>query len=257
LPKRKRRPIKGHVLPDERAERHRRRLRWRRILVTLAIVGAIAGAFFLYRSPLLRVQEVAVAGTVNIPPERIREVAAIQDDSMFNADFAGARERIAALALIKSVHTKREWPDRVSIEVVERVPWGYWDLAGTTYVVDGEGVVLADITPAEGAPVIKDIGAPTPPLAAGERVDGDAVRLAQALLTSVPEQLAIAIAAFEYRPESGLAVVTEAGYRVVMGDSQNMDYKLAVWRAVEEDIGRGAMKGHVLDLRFGDRPAFQ
>jgi hypothetical protein len=42
-----------------------------------------------------------------------------------------------------------------------------------------------------------------------------------------------------------------------MGDSQNVDYKMAVWKTVEEEIGRGAMAGHVLDLRFRDHPSFQ
>jgi hypothetical protein len=54
-----------------------------------------------------------------------------------------------------------------------------------------------------------------------------------------------------------LALTTDAGYRVVVGDSQNFDYKLAVWQAIEERLGRAAMVGHVLDLRFGDRPSFQ
>lgn len=254
---RKRRAIKGHVLPDERTAKHRRRLRWRRVAMALAVIAGVAGAFVLYRSPLLRVQEVEVVGAVNVPAERIQETADLQDASLFNADLAGARERIAALPLVKGVHTKLEWPDKVRIQVVERAPWGHWNLAGASYVIDDEGVILADISPADGAPVINDLGPPTPPLAAGDRVDGDAVKLAQALLTSVPEQLALAIAQFEYTPDNGLSLVTDAGYRVVMGDSQNTDYKLAVWRAVEEDIGRSAMAGHVLDLRFGDRPAFQ
>jgi hypothetical protein len=44
---------------------------------------------------------------------------------------------------------------------------------------------------------------------------------------------------------------------VVIGDSQNMDYKLAVWQQIEKELGRETMGGHVLDLRFGDRPSFQ
>ena len=73
----------------------------------------------------------------------------------------------------------------------------------------------------------------------------------------MPDQLALRITKFEYTPEKGLSVVTDANYRVVIGDSQNVEYKLAVWKTVEEDIGRGAMAGHVLDLRFRDRPSFQ
>ena len=33
--------------------------------------------------------------------------------------------------------------------------------------------------------------------------------------------------------------------------------KLAVWREIEASLGRANMTGHVLDLRFGDRPSFQ
>ncbi len=65
------------------------------------------------------------------------------------------------------------------------------------------------------------------------------------------------VAALEYSPQQGLALTTDAGYRVVVGDSQNMDYKLAVWQEIEGRLGRETMAGHVLDLRFGDRPSFQ
>ena len=175
---------------------------------------------------------------------------------MFNAPLAEAEARIVALPLVKGVKARLAWPNKVRIEVVERVPWGYWDLAGTSYVIDTDGVVLADVKPAQGAPVIHDAGAPAV-LSVGDRVDTDAARLAQALLSFVPDQLALNIMRFEYTPEHGLTLTTDADYRVVMGDSQNVDYKIAVWKAVEEDIGRGSMAGHVLDLRFRDHPSFQ
>ncbi len=251
-----RQALKGHVLPDERTERLRRRVRWHRILIVLGLVAAIAGAVALYRSPLLRVQEVQVVGTANVTPEQIADLADLEGASMFNAPLGDAEARIVALPLVKGVDAKLDWPNKVRIEVIERTPWGYWDLAGTSYVIDAEGLVLADIKPSEGAPVIHDIGDPAR-LSPGDRVDTDAVALAQVLLQSVPEQLALAIVRLEYTPESGLSLVTDANYRVVMGDSQNVDYKLAVWRTVEEEIGRGAMAGHVLDLRYGDRPALQ
>ena len=128
---------------------------------------------------------------------------------------------------------------------------GYiWAKAGSS-IDAGE-----EIKAGEGAPVIHDTGAPAA-LSVGDRVDTDAVLLAQALLSFVPEQLSLTIMRFEYTPEHGLSLVTDAAYRVVMGDSQNVEYKMAVWKTVEEDIGRGAMAGHVLDLRFRDHPSFQ
>jgi len=263
-PRKRRRPdgrpsgraLRGHVLPDERTERLRRSIRWRRILIILGLVAAIAGAVALYRSPLLRVQEVQVIGTANLTPQQITDLADLEGASMFNAPLGDAEARIVTLPMVKAVNTRLDWPNKVRIEVIERTPWGHWDLSGTSYVIDGEGVVIPDIKPSEGAPVIHDTGDPAR-LSPGDRVDADAVALAQVLLQSVPEQLALNVVRLEYTPESGLSLVTDAKYRVVMGDSQNVDYKLAVWRTVEEEIGRGAMAGHVLDLRFGDRPALQ
>ena len=72
-----------------------------------------------------------------------------------------------------------------------------------------------------------------------------------------PRLLALNIATFEWSGKSGLTITTDSGYRVVLGDSQDMDYKLAVWREIEAQLGRASMTGHVLDLRFGDRPSFQ
>jgi len=255
-PRKRRRVIKGHVLTDERTERLRQRIRWRRILILLGLAAIIAGAVALHRSPLLRVQEVQVVGATNLAPEQIVDLADLEGSSMFNAPLGDAEARIVALPMVKGVDARPRWPNKVRIEVIERTPWGHWDLAGTSYVIDGEGVVLANVEPAEGAPVIHDTGDPAQ-LSPGDRVDADVVALARVLLQSVPEQLALNVVRLEYTPESGLSLVTDAEYRVVMGDSQNVDYKLAVWRTVEEDIGRGAMAGHVLDLRFRDRPALQ
>lgn len=255
-PHKRRRAVKGYVLADERTERLRRRIRWRRILIVIGLVAAITGAIALYRSPLLRVQEVQVVGAANTTPQQIAELADLEGASMLNAPLGDAEARIIALPMVKAVSANLRWPNNVRIEVIERIPWGRWELAGTSYVIDEEGVVLANVEPAEGAPVIHDTGDPAY-LSPGDRVDVDAVALAQVLLKSVPEELALNVVRLEYTPERGLSMVTDAGYRVVMGDSQNVDFKLAVWRAVEDDIGRGAMAGHVLDLRFRDRPALQ
>src|SRR3990172_3214209 len=129
----------------------------RRLFVAVCLLAALAGGLALYRSPLLRVEEVEVVGAKNLTPQQITELAG----------------------------------------------------------------------------------------------------LAAALLTFVPKQLSLGVSRFEYTPEHGLSLTTNANYRVVMGDGQNVDYKMAVWKAVEEDIGRGAMAGHVLDLRFRDHPSFQ
>jgi cell division protein FtsQ len=255
-PRRRRRAIRGHVLTDERTERRRQRVRWRRLLIVALLLAAVVGAVALYRSPLLRVREVEVIGAKNLSAEQVAKLADLEGTSMFRAPLDEAEARIVELPFVKAAKATLRWPDKVRIEVIERTPWGYWELAGKSYVIDTDGVILADVKPPEGAPLIHDLGDPAQ-LSPGDTVDTDAVALARALLTFVPEQLSLNVVQLEYAPERGLSLTTNANYRVVMGDSQNVEYKMAVWKAVEKELGRETMAGHVLDLRFRDRPAFQ
>jgi len=249
-------PMRGEILLDERTRKRLARIRWRRIVGTLAVLGAVAGLVALYMSPVARVQGTEVSGMVYVPGGDIESLAGLEGDSMFTADTAAAERRIEELPMIKDATITRSWPQTIRIEVVERQPWAIWQAAGTSYVVDDAGVVLP-ATASEGLPaIVVSTGAPVD-LQPGQVVDQDAVALTRSLMDLVPAQLALNVATFEWSDASGLTLTTDAGYRVVLGDSQNMDYKLAVWREIEEQLGRESMSGHVLDLRFGDRPSFQ
>src|SRR5712692_10414179 len=251
----RRRPLKGHMVLDEKTASRLRHLRWRRIGIGIGVVALIAGTFVLYRSPLLRVQNVEVVGVTTVNAEEVVSLAALDGDSMFWLQAAPAEERIRYLPMVESVKLTRRWPQTIRIEVTERVAWGYWQVGADRYVIDSQGIVLPNVLPAEGAPTINDITNPVR-LVPGDHVDIDAVRLTQSLIQRVPQALSHNVTSLEYSPDKGLALTTDAGYRVVVGDSQNVDYKLAVWQAIEGKLGGEAMVGHVLDLIFEDRPSF-
>ncbi len=256
LARRRPQAIKGEMVLDEATARRLRRLRWRRLALFLSPILVIAAFFALYLSPAFRVHDVEVVGAEHVNAEQVAQLASLDGHSMFRLDLQEAEQRITFLPLIKSAHIERQWPQGARIVVTERAPWAYWQVGSTNYVIDGEGIVLADLPPPEGAPVIRDLSNPVR-LVPGDHVDADAVALTRALLDEVPQTLAIKVSTFEYSTDKGLTLVTDAGYRVVIGDSQNTDYKLAVWKAIEGELGRDKMAGHVLDLRFEERPSFQ
>jgi len=256
-PRRERqRPIKGEVLMDEKTARRVRFTRWRRLITVVAVVTVISGSIGLYLSPLLRVQDVQVVGATAVSTDEILSLAQIDDDSMLRIDLAAAERRIESIPIVQAVRLERRWPQTIRIEITERAPWALWQIGDAHYIIDTEGVVLPGSAPLENAPIIHDITGQAR-LVPGDQVDRDAVIVSRELLQRVPEKLAQNVSTLEYTPQQGLAITTDAGYRVVVGDSQNFDYKLAVWQAIEERLGRQAMAGHVLDLRFGDRPSFQ
>jgi cell division protein FtsQ len=244
------------VLLDERTAGRLRRVVWRRVALVLVGMAAVGGMVALYLSPVLRVHNVEVVGTSGVSPALVVDLAGLEGNSMFRPGLDDAEARIEALPLVRSATADIRWPQTVRIQVTERTPWGYWHAGRTTYVIDQEGVVLPDIEPREGAPTIEDLSGHLV-LEPGELVDPDAVALASMVVRRATSALTLEITGLEYSPQDGLSLATDAGYRVVLGDSQNMDYKLAVWQAVEEELGRDSMIGHVLDLRFHDRPSFQ
>jgi cell division protein FtsQ len=241
---------------DEQTARRVRFIRWRRFLTALFVIAVVGGSLTLYISPLLRVQRVQVTGATAVSTDEVLSLARIDGQSMMRLDLAAAERRVESIPMVQGAKLERRWPQTVRVVVTERSPWAFWQIGEDRYVIDSEGVVLPGSAPIDAAPVILDTSGPAR-LSPGDHVDRDAVVLAQALLKRVPELLTMNVASLEYSPNQGLTLTTDAGYRVVVGDSQNVDYKLAVWQAIEGRLGREAMTGHVLDLRFGDRPSFQ
>jgi len=244
------------VLLDEATARRLRRRRIRRAGTAVVLISIVPVLVLAYASPAARVQNVDVVGATSIDAGEVRSLASLDGDSMIRLDAAGAEQRIRYLPSLKSVRIEQEWPQTVRIIVEERQPWANWQVGDKTYVIDSEGIVLADVSPAPGSPTVTDLTNPVR-LVPGDRVDTDAVQLTRLLTQRVPEVVATTPVAYEYSDEKGLALMADVGYRVVIGDSQNIEYKLAVWKKIEEALGRGGMLGHVLDLRFEGRPAFQ
>lgn len=255
---RRRHVLHGEMLLEgeqaAKRDRRERRVLWRRIGLVLAFAGVVAGVIGLYFSPVLRVDNVEISGNTVVDTQDVLDMADLEGDPIFRVDTDALAERVMALPMVYRAKVERDWPGTIRIEIMERSPWGYWKAAGNVYPIDVEGVVLSGVQPAENATTIEDTAA-TEPLSAGDQVDADAVFLAQVLLDRLPDTVSPTVGDIEYSGDVGLSVQTSAGYRVIVGDSQNFDYKLAVWKALEEELGPQGMAGHVLDLRFGDRPS--
>ena len=248
-------PLRGHVLLGEDEDAGGSGL-WRLFLTVLFLAGTIGGGLALYLTPVLRVQTVEVTGTQTLDPYTLAEMADLNGSSMFTTPLEETENRLETLPMVKSARAERRWPHTIRLVIEERQPWAYWHSDDTDYVVDADGVVLEGAMPEPDAPVIYYEGR-SPQLQAGDVVDADAVRLAQRLLDSLPTTLNVGVIRLEFSDREGLSLLTDAGYRVVLGDSYSLDYKLAVWQALELKLGRDAIQGQVLDLRFGDRPSLR
>lgn len=245
----------GASVPGGVERRPRRRL-W---LLTLAAVALVAAALSTYYSPAFRVQRVEVVAPAGVDAAALATVASLRGESLFTVSLEEAEARLEALPWVKVAEAHSRWPQTVQIFVTLRIPWGYWQMGDVDYVVDGEGVVLSVGGSLGAAPAIRQTDGRAG-LSPGDRVDAEAVLTAQRLLEALPQSALggrVSVVQFEHSLAQGLSLSTDAGYRVVVGDSHGLDYKLAVWQGVEAKLGRRLLEGQTLDLRFGDRPSLR
>lgn len=235
---------------------------WRRFAVPIAIVAALAtGGWWLYNSPLLSVQDVQIEGNQVVSAEQARAVADLDGQSIFQPEFAAARERLLLLSIVKDVQIERDWPNGVKITLIERTPWGLWQLGNSRYVIDDEGVVI-DLAAPPGAPLIVQRDASIATLAVGDTVDAGAMAVATQLVATAEQTLGRSVRSLEFSQAEGLTAFLQSTFggpdlRVVFGDGQGYDFKLASLFQVlklAEDEGRALSR---VDLRFGERVAVQ
>jgi cell division septal protein FtsQ len=220
-------------------------------LLTALIIGTGISA---YLSPVFRVQTTEIITSGQFDPAYLAELADLKGQSMFTARIAEADARLEAIPEIRDVKVERVWPQTVRITVEERVPWGYWQVGDISYVVDLDGVIISTGANIGAAPAVAQPDGDAN-LKPGAQVDASAIDAVVRLIETVPERFDSSIIYFEYNRAEGMNVAMDAGYSVIIGDSHDLDYKLSVWQAVEEELGRERLQGHTLDLRFGDKPS--
>ena len=230
---------------------------WRRAAAPVVVAAAlVVGGWWLYQSPLLSIQDVAVEGNQALSVETLRSVAGLEGRSIIRSDFASARERLLALPLVKDVRIQRDWPNGARITIVERAPWGVWQAGEQRLVIDDEGVVV-DLLAPPGAPVIVQTDAGTLPFAPGDAVAAGNVVAAHRMVEEADRTLGRSVAGLEFSLESGLTVVLDGGLRVAFGDAQGYEFKVAALFALLQRAEREGRTLSRVDLRFGDRVAYQ
>lgn len=118
--------------------------RLRRLQSLGAVVGGLAMAFVISRSPLLDVDRVDVSGEgADVAAVR----AALEADTgraMATVDTQAMADAVAAVPGVASATVRRSWPDTISVDVVASAPAiAARSADGGWVIADGEGAVLA------------------------------------------------------------------------------------------------------------------
>lgn len=214
--------------PDLRTRRRfarrqwaRRWLNWKPVLAVVLVLAAIVGGLWLvYFSSFLSVQGVDVRGTHLLSAQQVRQAAAVPPgDALASVDLDRVRARVEALAAVRSADVSREWPDRVRIDVSERVAVAVVEIAGQLRGMDEDGVVFRDY--AQAPPGL-------PRVQTGTDTGSDALREAALVVGSLPADLAAKVDHVEVETVDEITLALRDGRTVRWGSSADSDLKAEV-----------------------------
>ncbi|MET0692570.1 MAG: FtsQ-type POTRA domain-containing protein [Propionibacteriaceae bacterium] len=120
----------------------RRRRRWLRVLIVLAVLIALAAAGWLVGfSSVLATRQVNVVGAGTLTPAEVRAAAQVPLGlPLIRQDLDGAAARVATLKPVRVANVKRQWPHSIIVTVQERSPTLAIRQPDGFLLVDAEGV---------------------------------------------------------------------------------------------------------------------
>ena len=217
------------------------------VLLLLAL-GWLTYQFFATEA--FYVYEARVVGNQLVPAEEIYQNSGLEGMSIFWINPARVEVTIASLPNIKEARVHCGLPNRVTIEVVERQPQVIWQQGENRYWIDEEGTVL----PARGelaeATVIVDLD--ERPVQPGDRVDPQVIAGVQKLRSLLPELTAV-----QYASNMGISFQSEQGWPIYLGQGEDIEQKVAIMKALLQEIAAKGIQPQFIDLRFRESPYYK
>jgi POTRA domain, FtsQ-type len=116
---------------------------WKLLGFFVGIVALVFVANLVLAGSMFRVEQINIVGVHNGVLAHTIQHLGIQGQNIFLLNVMVLEGRIDASSLVASAHISKQWPNQVTVSVVERRPVLLWKTAQGTYSVDNQGIVIA------------------------------------------------------------------------------------------------------------------
>jgi cell division septal protein FtsQ len=275
--------VRRRAVRRNRIEQALRRSRGRQLLHWLRerwLSLSNATALFVLALAMLtttqcRVEQIAVRRHSASSAEavtRVTQLSQVIGHNIFLLNTERVAQELATIPSVLTVQVVPRLPNTVEIDIVERVPIATWRTPAGAFLVDEQGFALAPAEPPGPAQAPTGAPPPTPDparqtpllevhdttgqeLRLGDQVDQRALLAARELVRALPGTGA-QVQAVEYSPQ-GLVLLTDGGWRVVIGEARDLNQKLASFAAVVDLARQHNLAIKLVDVRPRDRPVYQ
>lgn len=236
--------LRGRLTPGRRARR--------RLLVAAILAALLAGlyAFWLRDSSLVAVEQVTVTGLTSRDSDRVRVALASTAETMttLHLDEGRLQEAAAAFPVVARIEVTPDFPNGMTIHVVEHRPAAIAVADGRRQPIAGDGSVLAGM-PVEGDLPTIDLWVAMPQRQLGPGAARDAARVAG----MAPPVIARRVDTLAREGGArGVVAELEDGTELLFGVPEQLTAKwAAAIRVLADDEAEGAA---YIDVRIPERP---
>jgi cell division protein FtsQ len=228
--------------------------------VIFAVVVSILSGFIL-SLPIWQIQKVVVTGNVYITEDKIINTAKVPlSENLFLVDLDEVKAKFSKVVQIKSIKIKRRLPATVVIEVVERKPFAIAVIGHATTLIDDDGYIIARQSLISSLyqlnvadyPVIRGIDIKS--LEGGKRLNESDRRFVKDALQMFGRFIALNQVQLEVGRRDDMVVFLQDVIRVKIGDSNDIEKKIKVTKALLDSVQGKIDKVAYIDVRIPDDP---
>lgn len=200
----------------------------------------------LFTSVGFTIREIALDGNERTSADAVYAALGIAPgDSVFDADPETLRARLITLPWVADAEVRRTYPGRVTIRLIEKRPFAYWQIGSSVVLVERSGAVIDGVEPdaSLGLPVLIGPGAPD---------------VAAPLIDVLNGQRAVSarLQAAERISERRWDLILDRGIRVRLPEI-GWEEQVAELERLIVDQGVLERDLEIIDLRFPDSYIFQ
>jgi cell division septal protein FtsQ len=221
-----------------------------KILAAGMLVALAIALYAFFDTDYFYVFQFQIHGTRFLTTAEIEQASGMRGYNIFFINAREVERALLKLPEVKAVAVTTRLPNDVVIEIQERTPALIWQRGNETYWVDADGVLLRPRAPMPELPVLRDMDASA--VALGGRAPARALAAFWALRAAMPESPR----ALEWSAARGIAFTNERGWKIYLGDADEMPGKIAVLRALVAQLVSQNAQIRFIDLGKGD-PYYQ
>lgn len=259
------------AIPTRSGRRGTRRGWFWKLLSIFAIgIVLILAMRIVFANNAFRIEQVNVVGTHNQALIHTIQRLGMQGQNIFLIDVARLTNHVQDYPLVATATLSKQWPNQITITVVERTPVLLWQTQQGTYGVDSQGVVIAPLHETVGADSLGTVVDTSSRgkaafLRPGFRFNQADIAFARTIFNSVPTLTGITMFKLRYdgttdsSEEGSYVIQSSAGWLAYLGKAQNsnpLENRLIELQQMLALAQQQQLKLATIDVRYGLHPVY-